>query len=272
MDRARSSLAALVVALPLVFATPLVNLAHYGNPYYPLRLSLLGHVLPGLEAPYASSPAWLERAPGPARFVVSLAEIGIRPITDERRWTVDQWMPDETGGNRLGGFFGAYVALALVLLAWLAIKDRAREVRVALLGFAAMTCVVALMPQSHELRYYMSWMIVLVAIDLWLVCRVSDSRPWLPRGAGIGAACLLLVVIASTRGWYVVPRGSRFEELVAAKVEPRALDTVKDGERVCVVHAPWNLLWAAPFHRPGPRYVVVEAETPEDCGDARPLR
>jgi hypothetical protein len=206
------------------------------------------------------------------RFAVSLAEVGIRPITDERRWTVDQWMPDETGGNRLGGFFGAYVAAALVLLGWLAIKDRSREVRVALLGFAAMTCVVAWMPQSHELRYYMSWMIVLVALDLWLVCRARDQRPWGPRAAGLGAAWALLVVIASTRGWYVVPRGSSFAALVAAKVDPRSLQEVTQGERVCVVHAPWNFLWAAPFHRPGPRYLVVEAETPEDCGDARPLR
>jgi hypothetical protein len=272
MDRAWSLVAALAVASPIVFATPLVNLAQHGNPYYPLHLSVLGHVLPGPEAAYASSPAWLEGAPRPLRFAVSLAEVGIRPITDERRWTVDQWMPDETGGNRLGGFFGAYVALALALLAWLAVKDRAREVRVALLGFAAMTCVVALMPQSHELRYYMSWMIVLVAIDLWLVCRARHQRPWGPRAAGLGAAWALLVVIASTRGWYVVPRGSSFAELVAAKVDPRSLEDVKEGERVCVVRAPWNLLWAAPFHPGGKRYVVVEAEALDDCGDARLLR
>jgi hypothetical protein len=269
MDRAWSLLAALAVALPIVFATPLVNLARHGNPYYPLHLSVLGHVLPGPEAAYASSPAWLEGVPRPLRFAVSLAEIGIRPLTDERRWTVDQWMPDDTGGNRLGGFFGAYVAAALALLVWLAIKDRSREVRVALLGFAATTCVVALMPQSHELRYYMSWMIVLVALDLWLVCRIGGG---LPRAAGLGAAGALLVVIASTRGWYVLPRGSTFAQVVAAKVDPSALQDVKEGERVCVVRAPWNLLWAAPFHPEAKRYVVVEAEAPEDCGEARLLR
>jgi hypothetical protein len=70
----------------------------------------------------------------------------------------------------------------------------------------------------------------------------------------------------------VVPRGSTFAELVAAKVDPRSLQEVKEGERVCVVRAPWNLLWAAPFHPGGKRYVVVEAEAPEDCGDARLLR
>jgi hypothetical protein len=205
------------------------------------------------------------------RFASSILEMAIRPLSEERRWTVDQWMPDETGGNRLGGFFGAYVVAALGFLVWRGVKDRSREARVAVVGFAAFTCVVSVMPQSHELRYYMGWMIVLVAIDLWLARRAQS--PGLARIAGGVAACALLVVIASTRGWYVLPRGSRFEALVAKKVDARLVETVRDGERVCVVREPWTFLWAAPFQAAPPRktYVLVEAERPEDCGTARLL-
>jgi hypothetical protein len=78
-----------------------------------------------------------------------------------------------------------------------------------------------------------------------------------------------------TRGDYVLPRGDRLEELVAAKVDARKLADVKPGERICVRREPWNLLWAPEFRPagdPAPRdYVVVEAEEPADCAGARSL-
>ncbi len=265
--RAWRTLIAIAIVLPIVFATPLANLATHGNPYYPVRLSIAGHALPGVEAAYDSSPPWLEHVARPVRFACSLAELRIRPMSDERRWTVDQWMPDETGGNRMGGFFGAYVLANLGLLAWRAWRDRSREARVACAGFAVTTIVVACMPQSHELRYYMCWMIVLVAINLWLACRAREHAP---RVFGAVAFVAMAIVLLSTRAAYVTPTGSRLEALLARKVDARLIDAIRDGERVCVVREPWNLLWAAPFHAPK-RYVVVEASQSEDCDGARLL-
>ncbi|MEO6419407.1 MAG: hypothetical protein ABIP39_08385, partial [Polyangiaceae bacterium] len=69
------------LAMPLVFATALKNLAIHGNPYFPLRWSLFGHTWPGVEEPYSSSPAWLEHAPRSVRFLCSLMEVGLRPMT-----------------------------------------------------------------------------------------------------------------------------------------------------------------------------------------------
>jgi hypothetical protein len=69
----------------------------------------------------------------------------------------------------------------------------------------------------------------------------------------------------------VLPSGSRFEALVAKKTNAASIASAKDGERVCVRREPWNLLWAAPFHAAAARYVVVEAEEPEDCAGARLL-
>jgi hypothetical protein len=267
--RAWRALAVIAIALPLVFATPLANLVQHGNPYYPVRLSIAGHALPGVEAAYDSSPPWLEHAPRPVRFACSLAEMRIRPMSDERRWTVDQWMPDDTGGNRMGGFFGAYVLANLVLLAWRAWRNRSRDVRVACGGFAVISLVVSCMPQSHELRYYMTWMIVLVATNLWLACRAGHHAPG-PRAFGVVAVLAMTIVIASTRAAYVTPTGSRLEALVASKVDAQLIDGIREGERVCVVREPWNLLWAPEFHPPK-RYVVVEAERPSDCDGARLL-
>lgn len=269
--RARAKKALFVVPLlaPLVFATPLANVVRHGNPYYPITTSVLGHALPGLEAPYDSSPEWLESSPRPVRFVCSLLEMGIRPMTSRRRWTIDQWMPQESGGNRMGGFFHAYVLFNVAWLAWRVRRDRSRTARVAGLGFLAVTVVTSCMPQSHELRYYMDWMLVLVSLNLWLTRRGDDEGRLLTT-FGVLATSALLVVLVVTRFGYVLPTGETFAELVAEKVDAGALANVADGEHICVDRPPWTLLWAAPFHAPR-RYVVKEAEEAGDCASFRPV-
>jgi hypothetical protein len=259
----RWKLAVFALALLLVFATPLKNLALHKNPWYPVQTTILGHAFPGPDGPYRSSPEWLEHAPQPVRFGASVLEIGLRPFTDRRRWTVDQWAPPDHDGYRMGGYFGAYAALHLALLAWRAFKDRGREVRAAVIGFGALTVVVSVMPQSHELRYYMAWMIVLVALNLWLSRR---SHEVVVTAVSLAA---LAAVLAVTRASYVWPTGATFAELVREKVDPGKLSLVHDGEHVCVERAPYTLLWAAPFHAPL-RYVVEEADAPSDC-PGRPI-
>ena len=255
---------ALGASTPIVFFTPLKNLVLYKNPYYPLEWSLFGHAFVGTEAPYSSSPPWLEHEPEPVRFVCSLLEIGIRPMSDPRRWSVDQWMPQSSTGNRLGGFFGAYVVACVLLLAWLAWRDPDGIARRVGIGFGIFTCVVSVMPQAHELRYYLSWMIVLVSVNAWLVSR-SISRTALISGVSWMATASMLTVIWVTRADYVVPSGSSLAEILQHKIDEKSVAQVRDGAKVCVDRAPYSLYYAAPFHAPR-RYVVQEAETSGECG------
>jgi hypothetical protein len=275
--RSRRLLAVMACAMPLVFATPLRNAVVHHNPFYPVELRLLGHVLPGADTPYASSPPWLEHAPRPVRFACSVLEIGIRPLSSRRRWTVDQWM-DDANGRRMGGFFGAYAALLLALFAWRVARERARRpVRAAAAGFALLTAITSVLPQSHELRYYLDWMIVLVALSLWLACDGEGARRrgaaaalLGPQGVGAVAFGALAVVLGVTRGGYAYPSGTSFADLVREEVDERILSGVRDGERVCTHRAPWAVLWAAPFHG-SRRYTLKEAEEPLDCDGFRPL-
>lgn len=260
------TLALAAIALPVVFFTPLRNLFVHHNPYYPVDFHLLGLRLPGVDTPYSSSPVWLEHSPRPVRFFASVLELGVRPMSDPRRWTVDQWTPPSAPGYRMGGFFGLYAATCLVLFAWLVFRGRrSREARAAGVGFCALTAVVSVMPQSHELRYYMGWMIVLVVLDLWLV-----GARW-RVAATLGSVAALVAVVAVTRGAYVYPSGETFAELLAGKVDARAVTGVRDSERVCAHRPPWNILWAASFHPPK-QYVVVEASALDACErGARPV-
>ena len=117
----------------------------------------------------------------------------------------------------------------------------------------------------------MSWMIVLVLLNVWLASR-SDGASVAPRPRAVGAVavCALAVVLAVTRGIYVYPSGSTFDELVRAKVDERAIASIGKGERVCVDREPFDVLWAPVFHRER-RYVLKEAEYASDCAGYRPL-
>jgi hypothetical protein len=250
-----------------VGATLLKNAAVHHNPYYPMKIEVAGLVLPGPEGVYHAAPPYLRDAPRAQRWLYSVLEVGIRPLSERRRWTIDQWMPEGSTGCRMGGFFGAYVVLHVALLAWRAARDRARAVRAPALGFALLTAVAASLPQCHELRYYMFWMIVLVSLNLALAC--APGRPEGGRLA-LGAACLaaLGVVLAVTRCGYVYASGSTFAETVRERVDAAVLAQIHEGEKVCLSREPWTMLYASPFHPPA-RYAVREAELAEDCEEYR---
>jgi hypothetical protein len=258
-------LAAALLSVPLVGATFLRNFIVHHNPYFPMRIALGGVMLPGLDEPYRSSPIALQGFPRSARFVYSVLEIGLPPLGDGRRWTIDQWAPWDSPALRMGGFFGAYVVFHLALFAWAVATERSRRARVAAVAFVALTVLVAHLPQSHELRYYLVWMIVLVSLNLWLACGEAPSA----REVGIGFACagFLAMVIVVTRATYVSSSGMTFAEHLRDKVDPALLAQIQEGDRVCLKREPNTFLYAAHFH--ARRYLVKEAESPDECGDAR---
>ncbi len=252
----RVRLLVVALAIPLVMATPIKNAAVYGNPVWPVELRVAGRALPALETAYSSSPTWLESAPRPVRFVASALELRARPL-DGRRWSIDQWTPPDDPAYRIGGFFGAYV-VANVLAIALALRRRTREAKVAAGTALAVTVVVASLPQCHELRYYLVWMLVIVGLALILWARER------PAVVGLVATAALVVVALSTGGTYLWPSGDRFATLLASKVDRSVVANVAPGTRVCIAREPWTFLYAPRFH-PGATWTVQEATSAEEC-------
>jgi hypothetical protein len=259
-----------VIAVPVVGATFLKNALSHHNPYYPMQIAAGPFVLPGPDTPYSSSPVWLEHAPRAIRWLCSVLEIGAFPLSDGRRWTIDQWAPWDSPALRMGGFFGAYVVFHLLLLGWAVARGRSRRARAAGIGFALFTLLIAHVPQSHELRYYLSWMMVLVSLNLWLIGEgaAPDGGTW--KLPALGAACtgFLGVVLAVTRSIYVYPSGLTFAELMREGLDQGVIAAIRDGETVCLRREPYTFLYGARFH-PGRRYLVKEVERPEECGEGR---
>lgn len=260
----RMRLLVIALAVPLVLATPIKNAIRHGNPVWPVEIHLLGKSLPHVEGAYSSSPVWLENAPRPARWGASILELRLQPIASHARWSIDQWTPPSEPGYRMGGFFGAYVIVNLAALLLAALSRRTREVKVATLFAAGASIVASLMPQSHELRYYLFWMLLLVALNLVVWSRER------PATTGLVALAALSVVAWSTGGTYLYPSGDSFATLVATKTDHGALARIGPGERVCVARQPWTFLYAPLFHA-GKSYSVQEAEGPAECAGARLL-
>ena len=161
----------------------------------------------------------------------------------------------------MGGFFGAYVTVNLIALAAAAWRRRSREAVTAAALFGGVTVVAAIVPQSHELRYYMHWMLLLVSLNLVLWAR--DAR-W---AVGVVAASALAIVTWSTSAGFLYPSGSTFEELLSKRVDTTLLEGASPGERLCIARQPFTVLYAPTFH-PGRHHVVQEATTDADCKNA----
>jgi hypothetical protein len=267
------------LALAVVFAVPLKNLALHGNPVYPLQMQVLGITLEGPEVLPAEKemasihfvPVYLEDTPAPQRWLYSLLEVGVRPYSDPKRWSVDQFMPHGSTGTMMGGYSAPYVVLNLVLLAYLVGRLRTREAWAAAVLMGVASAAVSAVPQSHELRYTLFWMLTLVSLNLYLVGRLQergDDGVATLRSVGLGAFAALALTLAVTRGQYLDPRPHPVERLVDVKVDRTIMAKIRDGDRVCFSHEPWTVLYTAPFHPPL-RYSLKETGREDDCGPGR---
>jgi len=147
-------LAVLIAAFPYI-----KNLVLYSNPFWPERMPILGAMFPYLRDDVAAGigqqrPTGLRDAPQYQVFFRSLFEIDLPTHYDYRpRWIIDQG--NASTAFRMGGFWGVGVVVFLATMSAMLIAYRRRPGLIAIAAAMAMLCFVAVLPQSHELRYYM---------------------------------------------------------------------------------------------------------------------
>ncbi len=194
--------AATAAALPY-----LGNLVMYGNPFWPVRMPVLGGSFPYGEDAMASAVAG--QRPPPLRdysffslFFHSLFEIN-HPThyADRARWIIDQgnaWI-----AFRMGGFWNIGVAIYLAAMVAMLVAVRRRAGVVASLVAVAILCFVAVLPQSHELRYYL-FIPLCWAAAIGMV--FPDFRDAMPR-----AAMAFLVLVMGLFSYMVVENRVHYE-------------------------------------------------------------
>ena len=277
-----------LLATVIIFATPVKNTVLYGNPLYPIKLEVAGIVLNHKLTPEAYEAGNRQR-----NWIGSVLEINA-PFT----WTPDQWS-NYPSRSRRGGFFGAYVVFNLLLLLgfWvreliqnksLSKNERAPEARFAVFTAIAMTVVPLNFPQSHELRYFMYWMISLVSLNLYLISLPKNRQllgRWLqPKYLGLVYAVFLTIVIVKIGNFYAKPSLITLDKYVTFGVKPEFLAQIQPNERVCLLSKhigedvqtvpiaalKYVYLYSSYFHPElGYDYSIRAALKPEACGDRK---
>ncbi len=252
--RALALAAALVIALG---AWPARNTIVYGNPVYPVQFPLAPGLFPNALVEADSGvwnlPLWLESSSRPLRFAASVAEWNRFHSGERFVWSLDQGAranPADSPHHRLGGWFPWTIAW-LCLGAALALRARRIPVS-ALAAFAGALVVVAFLPQSHELRY---WLFVPLTLALWTALGIARAPALARRALSVALLAGAAVVLFVARPFAIDARPPR----EFAPREARAfwaqqeLQPSPEPVRVCNVN-PEGIFYAGPNFR---EYAVI---------------
>ena len=226
------SAAGILVLLPKLA----INAASFGNPFYPMDVVLGPIHLPGPESIASTnsiSEAWAASS-RPVRWVASVLEYDAfrgRALP----WTIGQGdVPQASPSFRMGGYFAPYVLGAIALVGW--------SVRFAVTArwVAAMTLALSIMcawlPGSHELRYYLFWMLTLVSSMLALAHSPAFANPRQAAQRDVTHALVAIAavsVVTMTGAAYLRPGGESLESLIRGT--DATVAKVPEGGTLCVL-------------------------------------
>ena len=265
--RALALAGALVVALG---AWPARNLIVFHNPVYPVEFPLAPGLFPNAlveaDSGVFNLPRWLAPSSRPVRFAASVAEWNRFHSGERYFWSLDQGAranPADSPHHRLGGWFPWTIA-------WLALGAAfARRARLvpnsALAAFVGGLALVALLPQGHELRY---WLFAPLTLALWTARGVESSTPSARRPLKLalfaGASFVLLVthpfaIDARPPQAFAPVEARAFWAQQAARKSPEPV-------RICDVN-PDGIFWSGPSFR---EYRVIACFGSLEPVDTRP--
>ena len=260
------------IIYPLVFFTNFKNSILHDTPFYPVKTEAFAKTLNyGHSHVTIKVEDWIKKRARVKKWVYSVFEIGTQPF----KWSIGQGDP-RSSRHRMGGYFGLYVIFNLLLLGFILYKIRSRETISAVFLTVVMSIVTSLLPLSHELRYYMYWMIVVVSLNLYLFTNMAQSlkAAKIINDRNIGFVYLLMfaVVTGATGTVYVRPTFYTLKTHLKTWVDPGILEKIEEGDRVCIVgKRPYTFLYAAEFHPPR-KYSVKAAMSADKCNGRKVIK
>ena len=263
------SAAGILVLLPKLA----LNALAFGNPFHPIDVVLgpLHFAGPESMAPGNSVSAAWAASPRPLRWLASVTEYDAfrgRALP----WTIGQGdVPQSSPSFRMGGYFAPYVLGALVMVGWGA--RSAVTARWAAAMVVALSLLCAWLPGSHELRYYLFWMLTLVSCMLALAHSPGFANPAQSTQRGIAEALILIAAVSvatMTGAAYLRPSGKTLSDLT--RETDAVVARVPEGGSLCVVSNDTRtaFLYSSVFHSPRhyrTRYLLDDeaADQDTDC-------
>ncbi len=250
----------LIIVL-MIFANPLRNLVTFHNPFYPVKISIAGLNLPGQFKIERDDPHYLNGQPQVIKWLYSVVERNA--YTGRRQpWNADQGgSPAEAPSFRMGGYGGFWVLVNLFFFFHLYRYAPRREARLLAAHLAVGSVFTAFLPASHELRYYLYWMLMLVASNLILLAKgdgLTRERHIYP----LMATAALLFVIAVSDASYILPHYRGPQEVIhELGIHHQVKELVREpGVTLCVFDRdPYVFLYSHYFHPDLPPYRVRQS-------------
>ena len=262
----RVLLALLIALLPY-----LKNIAIYHNPTWPGGLPALQGIVPSLQVTAAmhdmQTPPQLMHASHTSLFFHSLFEIH-HPVRypDRERWIIDQG--NASVAYRSGGFWVVSVittAVAAVLLGFLSRPHRGVLVAASI---AVLWCLVSVLPQSHELRYFQFLPLTLAAVIGMLTPRVRTTYP----ATTLVIMCIILgefVWISKINKTYYRVERVGYSQAAASWGADRYWATLKPGKTYCAVgFEPAAMMLTGPTMH---EFHIVGRNSDEPCAPGLPI-
>jgi hypothetical protein len=173
----------------------------------------------------------------------------------------------------MGGFFSVFVLMNAFWFVFLQLRLRPKFGWKPSLFLCFMTVMTAILPASQELRYYLYWMLCLVALNLILILQGlrGDERFHARLLFLAGSASCLLFVLSSTGGAYLCSTGTGPAQLTKnlGITDQLSRMDLHPGEAVCVIGKnPLTFLYAPIFNHDlaaATGYTILEAYTADDC-------
>jgi hypothetical protein len=281
MGRRILVVAACIVCLCLAYVNPAKNLIKFHNPAYPAKANIGPWHLPGSYKvrSTANYPTYLERLPQYRRWLVSVIEYdtfdGRNPL-----WTNSNGDVGPRSASHMGGSFGALVLFNVFFFLIVQGRVKERYGRKPAVFLVVITVVTALMPASQEIRYYMYWIMCLVALNLVMIEKGmrQPERGTFRLVSAAAMSSFLIFVLCATGLQYVSSTGATIESMVKeGQIERQLLQmNLHDGEVICVKGLIPRTLLYAPIFNPGVdgkyHYGVIESYDDAGCMGKRVLQ
>jgi hypothetical protein len=238
------------------------NWVVFGNPIWPNRVPMFAAMPYTQDFLLRETPPLLRDLPQYQIFLHSLFEIG-QPTEypDRARWTIDQG--HTLAGFRCGGLWGVAVACYLLGLAFLVTLFAWRRAAPFLLGALATLTLVAVLPDSHNLRYFLFLPLTWAAVIGALEKELSRRRPGLMTVVALGCAGLFAYVTAINRSYYRVDRID-YASVASSWGADRWWPALDPAETYCAVNPPYP----SAFFLTGPtmhEFAVDERRSAAEC-------
>lgn len=183
-----------LLAAPAIFYCPVKNLIVFGNPIYPVSVTVAGHKFPGPEGNSWWGPKELEHVPQPIVYFLSQMDLN---GTDMRSGGYALGQGDETGnhgpGDRMGGSLGVLLlASTMYLVLCLNRLDNFRAYRAWIVGFVMLVGLAAVFPGSNELRYFSFINLVILFAGIILLNKGTREGDRASEHFGIAFKMLIL--------------------------------------------------------------------------------